>query len=313
MNTVRRKPKSANGFSIVELMIVITLGLMITAVIGSIFISGNKNYNQDDRYARMQENGRFAMNLVAQDLSMAGFWGYLTENTSSVAILGADNCGIVLNITSPVGLVNSPTATAANTAHSCISASTFVANTDVLTVKRVKGSPVTSLSTSKAYLIVDGTAGNLSSGISTYDSTKNYWLYQPHIYYIANKTISSGTTVPTLYRKYLVATSGSFDYEELIEGIENIQVQFGIDSDATADGVPNYFTSSPSSTELAKAYVARISILARTLTPDPDTSYQNTSTYDLGEGAIPQFNDRYQRVVFTSTVALRNLNYTARR
>ena len=101
--------------------------------------------------------------------------------------------------------------------------------------------------------------------------------------------------------------------EELIEGIENIQVQFGIDGDATADGVPNYFTSSPSSSELAKAYVARISILARTLTPDPDTSYQNTSTYDLGEGAIPQFNDRYQRVVFTSTVALRNLNYTARR
>ena len=125
----------------VELMIVITLGLMITAVIGSIFISGNKNYNQDDRYARMQENGRFAMNLVAQDLSMGGFWGYLTENTSSVAILSADNCGVVLNLTSPVGLVNSPTATAANSAHSCISSSTFVANTDVLIVSGSWGAP----------------------------------------------------------------------------------------------------------------------------------------------------------------------------
>ncbi|MBI3575497.1 MAG: PilW family protein [Gammaproteobacteria bacterium] len=296
-------------------MIVITLGVMITAVIGSIFISGNKNYNQDDRYARMQENGRFAMNLVAQDLSMAGLWGYLTENTSSVTGLGTD-CGVVFDLASPVGLVNSPTATAANTAHSCISASTFVANTDVLTVKRVKGRSETSLTDGIAYLEVDGTAANLSfrsGGIPAYDNTKNYWRYLAHTYYIANKTGANGISVPTLYRKTLTGPTVSMTAEELIEGIENIQVQFGVDSDATADGVPNYFTSSPSSSDLAKAYVARISILARTLTPDPDTSYQNTSTYDLGEGTVGPFNDRYQRVVFTSMVALRNLNYTARR
>lgn len=299
----------------VELMIVITLGLMITAVIGSIFISGNKNYNQDDRYARMQENGRFAMNLVAQDLSMGGFWGYLTENTSSVTSLGT-TCGVTFNLTIPVGLVNSPTATAANTAHSCISAGTFVANTDVLTVKRVMGRSETSLTDGIAYLKVDGTEGTLfwrTGGSPAYDSTKNYWRYLAHTYYIANKTGSSGVSIPTLYRKTLTGPTVSMTAEELIEGIENIQVQFGIDSNATADGVPNYFTSSPSSSELAKAYVARISILARTLAPDPDTSYQNTSTYNLGEGTVGPFNDRYQRVVFTSTIALRNLNYTARR
>ncbi len=310
MNTTRRKPKSVDGFSIVELMIVITLGLMITAVIASIFVTGNKNYNQDDRYARMQENGRFAMNAVVQDLSMAGFWGYLAENTSSVAAYGT-GC-VTYNLQSPIQHINSPTASAAASANSCVPSGTFVANTDVLTIKRVAGRPESSLTgkENKVFLEVGGTTGILALGsaLAPNFSSKSYWLYQSHTYYIANKTSASGT-VPTLYRAGLSGTSTG----ELIEGIENIQVQFGIDSDATADGVPNYFTSSPSSTELAKAYVARVSILVRTLTPDPDTSYQNTSTYDLGEGAIPPFNDRYQRMVFTSTVALRNLNYTARR
>lgn len=312
IRTQHSVPRRNQGFSLVELMVSITLGLMITAVIATIFMSGTRSFAQDDRYARMQENGRFAMQAIAQDLAMAGFWGYLTDNLASVASLGT-NCGLTLNLQSPLTVLNSPNASAANGAFGCINSGTFIPSTDVIAIKRVVGGAATSgFVNNGTYLKVDGNTGTLLQYTGTGPGVgQTYWRYIPRVYFIRNKTTASGQTVPTLYRKTLNTSLAMVD-EEVAEGIDNIQVQFGIDTDTNPNGMPNYFTASPSASELEKAFVARVSVLARSTDPNPDQSYVNNKTFDLGEGAVGPFNDKFHRYVFTTTVALRNRSYQAR-
>lgn len=296
---------TASGFSLVELMISMVIGLLVILAIGTMFVSSSRNYTQDDRMARLQENGRFAMYVLAQDLSMAAFWGGLTMAPSGVTSLGSP-CGIALNLLAPLKITNSPTGTAANSAHDCINATTFVAGTDVIAVKRVFGAKETTHTNNAAYLRVDGSSATLLQYTGTGPSTgQEDWRYIPRIYYVRNKTVDA-VNVPTLYRKVL-STSLTMVDEELVEGIENIQIQFGIDTDVPADGKANFYTASPTSNQLVTAVTARINVLARSTLPDPDPSYRNGKTYDLGEGVIAATNDRYRRQLFTTTVPLRNV------
>lgn len=71
----RRHPKSAAqcGMSLIEIMIGLALGLLLSAVFMQIYLGSKQTYRLTDALARLQENGRFAMNLLTKDLRMAGF------------------------------------------------------------------------------------------------------------------------------------------------------------------------------------------------------------------------------------------------
>jgi hypothetical protein len=88
----------------------------------------------------------------------------------------------------------------------------------------------------------------------------------------------------------------------LVEGIEEMQVEFGIDTDA--DGVANQYQAAPSSSDMANAVVARIYLLVRSI--DELSGYQNTKTYQLGQRTVGARNDGYLRRVFSTTVQVRN-------
>lgn len=63
------------GFTIVELMVAATLGLLILAGAISMFISNKRIYTEQDEMGRLQENARFAMNMLIRDIRMAGYSG----------------------------------------------------------------------------------------------------------------------------------------------------------------------------------------------------------------------------------------------
>ncbi|MES2503238.1 MAG: PilW family protein [Pseudomonadota bacterium] len=64
-----------SGLSLIELMVAITIGLIITAALGALFLGINRT-NQEMAKANSQiENGRFAMQLLQADIVHAGFWG----------------------------------------------------------------------------------------------------------------------------------------------------------------------------------------------------------------------------------------------
>jgi type IV pilus assembly protein PilW len=64
--------KRASGFSLVELMIAMAVGLVVMSAIVNIFIKTNDAAQLVGRRAEMQQNARTAMNLIARDISLAG-------------------------------------------------------------------------------------------------------------------------------------------------------------------------------------------------------------------------------------------------
>ncbi|WP_252176448.1 PilW family protein [Endozoicomonas sp. 4G] len=63
------------GLSLVEMMVATLLGLVLIAGIGQLFLSANRTYMLQDELSRIQENARFAIDLIARDIRMAGSTG----------------------------------------------------------------------------------------------------------------------------------------------------------------------------------------------------------------------------------------------
>jgi type IV pilus assembly protein PilW len=63
------------GLSLIELMIAITLGLLIVAALLALFLNITRTNNEMAKMNRQIENGRFAIQLLQEDVVHAGFWG----------------------------------------------------------------------------------------------------------------------------------------------------------------------------------------------------------------------------------------------
>ena len=152
------------GFSLIELMIAITLGMLAVAAVGSVFIYGSRNYKQDDKVSKMQDELRFALAQITQDVEMAGFYAQVRDlindidlhGTATVASAGLD-CGPTIDsgafVASGANANNwvfkerraavftrgNATAAQANAMFPCIPNSNdeFLAGTDILAIKRV--------------------------------------------------------------------------------------------------------------------------------------------------------------------------------
>lgn len=64
-----------DGITIIEIMVALALSLTILAGVMHIFLNNKQTYRVQEAFARLQENGRFAMQFLAKDLRMAGYVG----------------------------------------------------------------------------------------------------------------------------------------------------------------------------------------------------------------------------------------------
>ena len=63
------------GFSLVELMVGMTIGLLITAALSTLFLNINRVNNEMAKTSSQIENGRFTLQLLQADIVHGGFWG----------------------------------------------------------------------------------------------------------------------------------------------------------------------------------------------------------------------------------------------
>ncbi len=55
------------GLTLVELMVALTLGLIVTLVVVNVFLSNREVYRVNEQLARLQENARYALEVLARD------------------------------------------------------------------------------------------------------------------------------------------------------------------------------------------------------------------------------------------------------
>lgn len=332
---VNRRTQS-QGFSLVELMIALTLGLLLSAGIISVYLSSKTNFAQDEEVARVQENGRFAINILSKNISMAGFYGGILESDafdSTPALSSSCGGDWEFDIANPLTFVNDATGANANAALSCITAADVyndVATSvtpDVIGLKRAAGDKTLddgewntakgassanfNESSNQIYLrviyqtndisVIKASEANLASDASA-DSGVNYWKYKAVVFFIRNYS-NAGDGIPTLCAETLSGVSVTA--ECLVEGVENLQLEFGIDSNE--DGNPDYFTTDPSAAELRPISSARIYVLVRSINPLPAGMLEADRLYQMGNAAMAgPFNDNFYRRVFSTTVLLKN-------
>ncbi|TCO76307.1 PilW family protein [Chromatocurvus halotolerans] len=71
----RLRVRAQGGFTLTELLISLVLGAFVIGGVLSVFLGGLETFRMTDSLSRMQESGRFAMELMRRDLREAGYVG----------------------------------------------------------------------------------------------------------------------------------------------------------------------------------------------------------------------------------------------
>lgn len=74
MNFLRSiKLRDPNGFTLVELMVSMGIGMVILAAVTTTFMSQTRIYNAQEQINEMQQNARGALDILSRELKMAGY------------------------------------------------------------------------------------------------------------------------------------------------------------------------------------------------------------------------------------------------
>lgn len=79
MQTSRLGRKADTGFTLVEVMVALLIGAILSGAAISVLVTSKRSYEIQDDLARLQENARFAMDQMMRDLRMAGYFGCMAD------------------------------------------------------------------------------------------------------------------------------------------------------------------------------------------------------------------------------------------
>lgn len=314
------------GVSLISLLVSLALALVLSAAVIALFLESKRQYLVDDEVARLQENGRYAVNLLRRELLLAGFFGGVAGGALPPPPPGGPGCdaagrwpldslpAIDLQADYRGGLPR----TSAGVSLDCLPARALQRGSDLLATRRVAGEAtlangmyppgVSAADSGHWYLrwqehggdAAWWQAGRIEAAEAAAGSGVWYWRLHPRIFYVRRYSVEPADAIPTLCAAGL-APSGMRS-QCLVEGVEYLLLEFGVDQNS--DGVPDYYLRHPSAAQLQLAVSARIHVLQRGLTPLP--GYRDHRQYRLGQTTLDIAGDGYLRRVFSASVQLRN-------
>ncbi len=319
----RRTPPPSPGFSLVELMVAILIGLILTASIILVLVGNMHSYNVNNSSAKIQESGRYGLATLLRDVRLAGYWGGYEDDVTNIED-AVDPAGTGCNSDTWARMVeqriyglndtnNDGTATGNYTNADCIPASEYLRG-DVLAVRHA--APITldpaALTANRNYIITDidkATVFTTNVAPAGFAQPASIRELVAHAYYVGmgNGTCSiglnpsAGQALPSLYR-VTVTGPGVSSKEEIVAGVQDFQVQYGVDIDGDSS-IDDYVDADTVGADWADVIAVRLWLLLRAACIEPD--YTATPTYTMaGVNKTCPANVRCQ--LFTSTIRLRN-------
>lgn len=338
------QPQLQRGLSLIELMVAIAIGLVILAALSTLFVNQSKIRAELEKSNRMIDNGRYAMELIAENLQLAGYYDNYAPSGAPTATPDPCSLSAIRTATTNLNVMlnhvqgyDASSASAAAASPPCsISAKT---GSDILVLRRASTSSVTAAAvaagfaaggasatavTNTTYLQVSNCATDSlpgykiasgSVGFTTYhkknctasgsgvgDGSSDLRPFLVQTYFISPNNVA-GDGIPTLKRVELDHATASFVTTPLVEGIEYMQFDYGVDTNA--DGAPDSYVAAPAATDWPNVVSVKINIIARNL--ETTKGYTDSKTYELGTaGTFGPFSDGYKRHAYTSVVRLVN-------
>lgn len=324
------------GISLVEILVSLVISLFLLGGIVQVYVGNKATFAFTNALAEIQENGRFALDTMSQDLRLTNQWGcvsfdptdtgnindtlnagnvaghnpnfhdFLAQGPGLGAIAGTNNTGLNGSDTLIVrgGKPGQTNVEAPFTVATDQRIYTDTINTigagDIILVARCGENdllieaeadilPVTN--------VVPGTTSDqrlISLGANKSQQFENDAMVielQTVTYSIGN----GASGLPALFRQEFNGAA-----QELVEGVQDMQVLYGIDSDN--DQFPNQYVTSNNVPNWDNVVSARIMLLLQSI---DDFVADDPQTYTFN-GATTTPADRRLRQVFTTTIALRN-------
>ena len=346
------------GVSLVELMVAMALGLVLVATIGAAYLGAQSSFRSQNALSLMQENARYAFQLMSEDIRMAGFsGGPVTGGTQAVVAPAtwdpnlmhlfsdeADTTGAPL-IGYEGGVSAFPTGVAPLTGDAITVVHADDENEYRLDTAAAQAAPTYTLSTwpttsesppqvgelfvvsnythaavfqvlavdsAARTVTADNNSGTVAPGSSSalgtfysLGSAGKLYRLKGVTYYIANNAAGE----PSLYRLRLThsGTDVATTAEELVEGVSNMTIEYGVDTDNTADSNVNAYwtadqvtagtdtvTAMPASAATTQDRWARVLSVRITLTMQSKSNERVTTS------------GQQMSRSFTTTIAVRN-------
>lgn len=333
--------------SMIELMVALAIGSFL--IIGALTMQSQtrKTFDVNEQQARLQETARFVLSSIEPDLQMAGLYGF-TQDPSTVmwsddgdlTPMSTVHKGTVPGIpetltecgeTFAVDLLMTVSALNSKFTLDCkAEGGGHVDGSDVLTVRHTNTAEGAA-STSRLQIFSSPTSPWTMTRLAVADNAASAGIegvfevrdMVVQAYYVA--TDAEGYPgVPALRMKLLDSVGGAptFRDQEVIRGVEDLQVQFGVDpgADLNHDGVPddeagdgmadfvNGFAAryvNPGDAILTSAQVVAVRIWVRVRADVEEAGFRDKRTYTYADTEF-KADDGFRRVVMSRTIFLRN-------
>lgn len=327
---------AAAGFSLVELMVSIAIGLIVILALTGVLLGSSTNSKTNERSSELQGNGRFALDHLKREIRHAGYRGnsWAEPNLPSTTITPITNECLATSAAAGTFVTNIRQGIWGSSDNNPFSANclaTGYLRGDVLVVRRVGFAPLSGNSTTNtlyfrsSYSVGEVFRGNGSAattGSPAINGTPlNDFVLQEFIYFIG--TDDNNASVPALRRITLkgngedcngiTLSAVTMCNEMIISGIEHMHVQYGrLDTALNTQyysGANISGTSSDSLTTLTSyawddVNSARVWLIARSA--NIEKGYSNTDSYVMGDLTYGPVSDGFRRQLFTTLLQLRN-------
>lgn len=80
MKHISHAHRRQQGLTLLEILVALTMGLVVIGGTIQIYLSSSQSYRTQEALSRIQENGRFAMEILNREIRMAGFSGCPPDN-----------------------------------------------------------------------------------------------------------------------------------------------------------------------------------------------------------------------------------------
>tara|TARA_B110000967_G_C18848635_1_gene543380 strand:+ start:223 stop:1125 length:903 start_codon:yes stop_codon:yes gene_type:complete len=298
MDVQKETMKKQSGFTLIELMVSLALGLGISWVMIDISLNAARSGQDIRSNGDVIEKGRYVSNLLKREIKHAGFFGRIVSANIESGSLSTNWC----NSTPTVNQLKTPVFGLNNKSVLCNSIN-LLNGSDVLMIRRASTSITApgALLTSRDYIqsnfegitLAKGVASNFTlkelDGVTLAPSRE----YRQDLYYVDNKN--------NFKRRRLV--NGSNIIEPLIEGVDDFQLEYGIDTND--DNLADTFVAAPAHNDYAKWQNIK-SVTVFLLVSGYDTTQVDTKIYTYSSKSNVSFNDKKKRRLFSFTVAVGN-------
>jgi len=304
------------GMTLIETMVAMTISSIL--ILGSIqmYAQARSNYRTTESVARMQENLRFSIDILDDDVRLAGFWGKTNspsrldgQGDVTVTCDGNNVTNWVIKTDTPINALQQES----ELLDDCPGTNPRE-KSDILIVRHAAVAQNTDVKIGVVQLKSNGSVGAFfDNGIEPGTQNGQVFDVEFNAYYISNES-KYDVNLPSLRRLSLVGNR--IEDQEIIPGVENLQVQFGIDS--IGDGqIDMYVNGDDARIDTSTIIATRLWLLVRSEQNEAGQGYKDNKgpyeTPDESIAAIDPLGDdaanyppTFRRMALSRTIVMRN-------